>query len=157
MKTIFVAIASFLMFLMNAQAQEPMRLEVNSIPISFLTSSGTHNYSVEIAQKPEELEAGLMFRKDFPSDRAMLFIFSDQHDIMMWMKNTPLPLDMVFVDNDGKVVSVAYNTTPESTILISSGFPTRYVVELNAGEIKKMNLKRGDCVTHPAIEAKCVR
>ncbi|UXM93868.1 DUF192 domain-containing protein [Bartonella sp. HY329] len=157
MKTIFVAIVSIFMLSINAMAQEPMRLEVNSAPISFLTASGTHNYSVEIAQKPEELEAGLMFRRDFPTDRAMLFVFAAQRDIMMWMKNTPLPLDMVFVDNDGKVVSLAYNTTPESTILISSGFPTRYVVELNAGEIKKMNLKQGDCVVHPAIEAKCVR
>ncbi|UXN04478.1 DUF192 domain-containing protein [Bartonella sp. HY406] len=157
MKTIFAAIVSFLMLSTNAMAQEAMRIPVDSAPISFLTASGAHNYSVEVAQKPQELEAGLMFRKDLPHDRAMLFVFAIQRDVMMWMKNTPLPLDMVFVDNNGKVVSLAYNTTPESTILISSGFPTRYVVELNAGEIDKMNLKQGDCVVHPAIAVKCVR
>ena len=157
MKSIFTALFSFVLLSTNAMAEEPMKLPVDETPLSFITSSGTHNYAVEIPHKAEELEAGLMFRTDFPQDRAMLFVFDNERVVTMWMKNTPLPLDMVFADNNGKVVSFAYNATPQSTILISSGFPTRYTVELNAGEIKKMNLKQGDCVIHPAITVKCTR
>jgi uncharacterized protein len=115
-------------------------------PLDFVTASGTQHFSVEVMRTPEELERGLMFRRYLPPDRGMLFDFKVEQPVMMWMKNTYLPLDMVFISRSGLVASIAKNAEPLSERIIPSGAPVYAVVELNAGTADRIGLKPGDRV-----------
>ena len=118
-------------------------------PITIQTSNGEATYYVEIADTLPKMQKGLMDRKKLKSDSGMMFIFSKNHPqpIAMWMKNTYISLDMLFLDSNGKIIALEKNTTPMSERLIRPTLkPTSYVVELNAGEIKKHDIKIGDKV-----------
>jgi len=117
--------------------------------LEIVTSTGPHNFSVEVMRTPEELEKGLMFRRFLPDERGMLFDFKVEKPVMMWMKNTYLPLDMIFIAKSGKVVSITQHAEPMSEKIISSGKPTYSVLEVNAGTVSKIGLKVGDEVHHP--------
>jgi uncharacterized membrane protein (UPF0127 family) len=106
---------------------------------------------VEVARTDPERERGLMFRRFLPKDRGMLFAFETERPLMMWMKNTYLPLDMIFIARSGKVVGVAENTTPLSEHTISSGVPAFAVLEVNAGTAARIGLRIGDTVRHPVF------
>jgi len=105
-------------------------------------------FTVEIADTDMSRERGLMFRQRLPEDRGMLFDFKREDNVAMWMKNTYLPLDMVFISRAGIVVNVAQNTEPLSERIIPSGAPTYAVLEVNAGTAKAIGLKSGDRVQH---------
>jgi len=117
--------------------------------LEITTETGPHNFSVEVMRTPAELEKGLMFRRFLPEDRGMLFDFKIEKPVMMWMKNTYVPLDMIFIAKSGKVVSIALHAEPMSEKIISSGKPTYGVLEVNAGTVNKIGLKVGDEVHHP--------
>lgn len=128
-----------------ARAQELEKLE-------FVTRSGVHAFSVEVMRTPDQQARGLMFRRYLPDDRGMLFAFKRNEPIFMWMKNTYIPLDMVFIDRKGVVVSIARDTEPFSEKTIGSGGPAWAVVELNAGAAARMDLSAGDKVRHPLFD-----
>ena len=94
-----------------------------------------------------------MFRESMLPTHGMLFDFGVMEQVIMWMENTPLPLDMVFVVEGGTVVGVAENTVPFSRDYIFSGTPVRFVLELNAGIASKIGLKAGDKIIHPLVDA----
>jgi uncharacterized protein len=135
-----------------AIAGDAMNFDVDPSPLSITTSNANVAYNLEIADTDLERSAGLMFRQDFPKDRAMLFDFGQTRAVAMWMKNTPLPLDMLFVDATGLVVGVAQNTVPQSLDVISAPGPIRYVVELNAGQAAANSIEPGARLVHPAIK-----
>jgi len=112
--------------------------------LQIVTSSGIHDFSVEVMRTPSELEHGLMFRRFLPRDRGMLFDFKTEKPVMMWMKNTYLPLDMVFISKAGRVVGIAENAEPFSEKIIPSGAPAYGVLEINAGVAAEIGLKAGD-------------
>ncbi len=116
--------------------------------LAFVTRSGVHEFSVEVMRTPGEHGKGLMYRRYMPDDRGMLFDFGKNDVIHMWMKNTYIPLDMIFVGKDGKVFSIARDTEPFSERTVSSGGPVVGVVELNAGAAAKIGLAVGDEVRH---------
>jgi uncharacterized membrane protein (UPF0127 family) len=118
--------------------------------LEIVTASGPHQFKVELADEPSERAKGLMFRRSMPPNQGMLFDFHDEVPIMMWMKNTYIPLDMVFVSRDGTVTSVAPNAVPMSEETIPGGMAYG-VIELNAGVAEKIGLKPGDVVHHPAF------
>jgi uncharacterized membrane protein (UPF0127 family) len=123
-------------------------------PIVELTSErGTVGVPVELALTREQLGRGLMWRDDLASDAGMLFVFGDDVARSFWMKNTPLPLDIIFIDAEGKVVNVAENTTPFSTAPIRSAGPARYVLEVNAGFARRHGIVAGSKVTLPKLPA----
>jgi uncharacterized protein len=93
-------------------------------------------------------ERGLMFRRFLPQDRGMLFDFKTERPVTMWMKNTFLPLDMIFIGRTGRIVGLAENTEPLSEKIIPSGAPCYGVLELNAGTAAKIGLRAGDTVHH---------
>lgn len=116
--------------------------------LEIVTSNGSFRFSVEIADESEERSRGLMFRETMLPTHGMLFDFGETAPIMMWMKNTPLSLDMLFIKEDGTIARIADNTTPFSTAIISSGEPVSHVLELNAGIAKQIGAKPGDRVLH---------
>jgi uncharacterized membrane protein (UPF0127 family) len=114
--------------------------------LSIATASGQHDFSVEVMRTDAGRERGLMFRRYLPRDRGMLFDFDFEQPVMMWMKNTYLPLDMVFIDKKGRVVGIATDTEPLSEKIIPSGAPAYAVLEVNAGTAARIGLKLGDHV-----------
>lgn len=113
------------------------------IPVEIRTARHTYPLRVEVALTAEQQKTGLMHRKTLETD-GMLFVFGNPQFIRMWMKNTFLPLDMVFIGVDGRVVDVAENATPLSEEVITSKKPALAVLELPAGSAKKMHLTMGD-------------
>lgn len=132
-------------------AQQPQSIVPSPVFLSIETRTGVQRFVVEIADEQKEREVGLMFREDLPQDQGMLFDFGTDRMVSMWMRNTPLSLDMVFINLSGTVVRVAENTTPFSPAIISSGEPVRYVLELNAGVASGNGIRSGDKVMHPLV------
>ena len=123
-------------------AQQLQQLEIAS-------KNGVHIFGVEMAVTPEEQARGLMFRRELPEKQGMLFDFGREQPTSFWMKNTYIPLDMIFIRADGRILRVAENTVPHSEELVSSGGPVRAVLEVIAGTAKKLGIAPGDRVTHP--------
>jgi uncharacterized membrane protein (UPF0127 family) len=97
----------------------------------------------------EEKTTGLMYRKELPDGKGMLFDFSPEQQISMWMKNTYISLDMIFIRADGRILRIAENTEPLSTKIISSGGLAKGVLEVIAGTAQKYGIQPGDRVAHP--------
>ena len=113
------------------------------------TKTGKHHFEVEIAKDEATREKGLMFRKYLPEDRGMLFEFDTEEPVEFWMKNTPLSLDIIFIDHTGVVKSIAANAEPLSETTLPSGAPVDGVLELLGGEAAKIGLQPGDQIEHP--------
>jgi uncharacterized membrane protein (UPF0127 family) len=127
-----------------ARAQEPLEA------LEIVTADGSHSFSVEVMRTPEQLAQGLMFRRYMPDDRGMLFDFKIEQPVQFWMKNTYLPLDMIFISKAGKIVSIKENAEPLAEKLIPSGAPVVAVLEVNAGTAARIHAKAGDAV-HASI------
>lgn len=156
MKRLFyVAFCILFLGTFNVSAQQPMHLPVDAKPLIVVTPQGAVRYDVEIAVLAAQTEAGLMFRTDFPNNRAMLFKFGNERNVSMWMANTPLPLDMIFLDKSGKIVSIVEHAQPYSTKIISSNVPAAFTIELNAGQVMAKKIQTGQIVIHPAICGEC--
>ena len=117
--------------------------------LEIATKSGVRVFSVEMATTEEEKTTGLMYRKELPDGKGMLFDFSPEQQISMWMKNTYIPLDMIFIRADGRILRIAENTEPLSTRIISSGGLAKGVLEVIAGTAQKYGIQPGDRVAHP--------
>jgi uncharacterized membrane protein (UPF0127 family) len=112
--------------------------------ITVQTQMGAAEFNVELAITPQQQAHGLMWRYEMPMDAGMLFIFSGEKIIQMWMKNTPLPLDMVFFDKTGTVTHVIERTKPYREDVLSSEKPAMGVLEVNAGTVPLYNIRPGD-------------
>lgn len=119
--------------------------------VEFVTATGAHRVEIEVARTERARETGLMYRRSMPRNHGMLFIFPSEQPVSMWMKNTYIPLDMVFVSRKGRVTSVTRDAVPMSETIISSGPPAFAVIELNAGAASAMGLDVGDQVRHPSF------
>jgi uncharacterized membrane protein (UPF0127 family) len=117
--------------------------------LEIVTKNGVHVFTVEVARTNEERQKGLMFRKELPEGRGMLFDFKPDQEVAMWMRNTYIPLDMLFINGDGTIRRIAENTEPLSERTISSGGPVRGVLEVIGGTAKKLGIAPGDKVAHP--------
>ncbi len=115
------------------------------------TASGPLHLEVEIARNREQRAQGLMFRTSLEANSGMIFIYDSPREISMWMKNTILSLDMVFIAEDGKITRIVANTTPMSEATIPSLGPVRAVLELLAGAAKRLAIKPGDHVRIDAL------
>ena len=116
--------------------------------IAVVTANGTFNLNVELALNPNQRAQGLMNRKEMASNAGMLFDFEHIEPVTMWMKNTLISLDMLFLDDLGTIVFIARNTQPGSLRHISPGRPVRGVLELNAGTAARLGIKHGNRVLH---------
>lgn len=129
-----------------------MRLPVDPDPLIIETVSGEKRFAIEIADEPVERQRGLMYRQSMPEDRGMLFIFPSEGRQSFWMKNTPLALDLLFIDAGGKVRAIGKGV-PFSTAAIAPGVEAQFVLELIAGTAQKTGIEVGSRLSHPRIEA----
>lgn len=122
----------------------------NRSSLVIVTESGRHVFDVELAVAPQQRMQGLMFRRSMAREAGMLFDFgAHPQRASMWMKNTFIPLDMLFITADGRVESIAERTVPLSPEGIPSRGPVRGVLELNGGTVSRLGIKPGDLVEHP--------
>ncbi|AOF88481.1 DUF192 domain-containing protein [Sinorhizobium sp. RAC02] len=123
-------------------------------PLAIITKDGkSHAFTVELAVTPRQREQGLMNRRDMAADHGMLFAFGETRQVFMWMKNTYLPLDMLFLAKDGKVRAIKENAEPLSESIIDSQGPIDYVLELNGGTVKRLGIRAGNRVQSELIES----
>jgi len=122
--------------------------------LEIATRSGVRVFSVELAVTDAERAQGLMNRKQVPEGYGMLFDFKQSQMVSMWMKNTYVSLDMIFIKNDGRIARIAENTKVLSEDIISSGEPVRAVLELVGGTAKKYGIAPGDRVGHPIFSGR---
>lgn len=123
-------------------------------PLTVVTRSGPQPFQVEVARNDADRSQGLMFRRTLAPDRGMLFDFARVEPIAMWMRNTYVSLDMLFIRPDGTVARVAENTEPLSEEQIPSGEPVLAVLEVVAGTAKRLGIRAGDRVEHPVFKAR---
>jgi len=115
-------------------------------PLDVVTARGAFHFTVEIADNPKAREKGLMFRKSLAPDRGMLFDFKSPREVAFWMKNTLIPLDMVFIAPDGRIVSIAREAAPLSEVPIPSGGVVLGVLEVRGGRAAEIGAAPGDKV-----------
>jgi uncharacterized protein len=123
-------------------------------PLEIVTKSGVQVFSVEMATTDQEKETGLMYRKELADGKGMLFDFSPEQQVSMWMKNTFISLDMIFIRADGRILRIAENTEPQSTKIIPSGGLAKGVLEVIAGTARKYGIAPGDRVAHPLFNGR---
>jgi uncharacterized membrane protein (UPF0127 family) len=116
------------------------------------TANGPRQFAVEIATTPAERARGLMFRERLAPDAGMLFLYAVDQPVSMWMKNTLIPLDMLFIARDGRILKIAERTVPLSTTVIASDGEVAAVLELNGGTADRVGLRPGDRVRYAAFD-----
>ncbi len=121
-------------------------------PLSIVSADATHAFTVEVADDRDEISFGLMERESLDADKGMLFDFNPPREPAMFMKNTLIPLDMLFIAEDGSIEMIARNTVPGSLRTISPGVPVRAVLEINGGQAAELGILPGDTVQHPLFE-----
>ncbi|MGB8578196.1 MAG: DUF192 domain-containing protein [Pseudolabrys sp.] len=122
--------------------------------LEIASKTGVHTFAVEVVDNDTDRAKGLMYRKALPEGRGMLFDFHRDQDVSFWMQNTYIPLDMVFIRGDGRILRIQENTEPLSTRLIPSGGPVRAVLEVIGGTTRKLGIAPGDRVASPIFNAR---
>ncbi len=119
-------------------------------PVSITIKGGqVRTFQIEIADTPEAREKGLMFRESMPLDQGMLFVFDREAPVAFWMKNTLIPLDMLFIRADGTIINIYPMARPHDETPIPARAPVRYVLEINGGVAAMLGIRAGDKVTLP--------
>jgi uncharacterized membrane protein (UPF0127 family) len=122
--------------------------------LEIASKTGVHAFSVEMATTEAERQQGLMNRKSLPEGQGMLFDFQRDQEVGFWMKNTYIPLDMIFIRSDGRIWRIAENTEPLSEKIVSSNGPVRAVLEVIGGTARKLGIAPGDRVAHPIFKGR---
>ncbi len=135
-----------LVFLFSPLAFRAPAAALRVEPLTIVTAGGVRHFEVEVADTDATREKGLMFRKSLAADRGMLFDFKTPREVAFWMKNTLIPLDMLFIAGDGHIVSIARNAVPMSQIPIPSGGAVVGVLELRGGRAAEIGVQSGDLV-----------
>ncbi len=131
---------------------QAQRLEVfKKAALTIETRTGKHGFTVEIARTGRQQSQGLMFRRRMAADAGMIFVYPGARSISMWMRNTFIPLDMLFIGADGRIMRIAERTVPQSLETVSSGGPALAVLEVNAGTAARLKIRIGDSVSSAAF------
>lgn len=148
LKKSVVLFAVFLLVMFAAQSVFSDTEKPEIVELKIVSANTTHTFSVEVADEYNERRTGLMNRESLPKDSGMLFIFDEPKVITMWMKDTLIPLDMLFIKN-GVILSIHRNAEPGSLAQISSGDIADSVLEINGGIAEEYGIKAGDSVRVP--------
>ena len=120
-------------------------------PLTIDTTAGPQHFTVEMALTPQQEEQGLMYRRTLAPDAGMLFMQPQTRTAVFWMKNTLIPLDMIFIAQDGRIADIHERAVPLSEAAIASKVPVRAVLEVNGGTVARLNIKVGDRVHDKAL------
>ena len=152
-RPLLFAAAFALLSAVGLQAPLPARTALSRtstlVPLSIATAHGERRFHVEVARTGEEQARGLMFRTVVPKDSGMLFPFGEARPASFWMKNTLVPLDMLFIRSDGTIARIAADTKPQTLDLVDSGEPVIAVLELAGGVAASRRIAAGDRVRWP--------
>lgn len=121
--------------------------------VKIASANGVHVFTVELADDDAERRQGLMFRREMAEDAGMLFDFKEERPVGIWMKNTYIPLDIIFIDRNGVIVKIHPRAEPHSETSMRSDTPVVAVLEINGGVAEKLGVKPGDTVAHPMFDA----
>lgn len=119
---------------------------LEQVPVTVTSSSGTHRFIAEVARTPDEQSRGMMFRPSVAPDRGMIFPYDPPQPVAFWMKDTLIPLDILFIAPGGTILSIAENTVPLSLEPVPSGGAVEAVLELAGGRSAELGIKAGDRV-----------
>lgn len=147
----------FLLAALPACADEEKGGPVEDLTIVSAATGEERLFHVEIAATPEAQEHGLMFRKSMPADHGMLFVFDRQMPRSFWMKNTYIPLDILFLQADGEIHHIARNAVPLDETAVPSNGPVMHVLEINGGVAQMLGIREGDKVRHPVFTGALVK
>ena len=123
-------------------------------PLAIASQTGVHIFSVEIVDNDADRAKGLMYRRELPEGRGMLFDFHRDQEVSFWMQNTYISLDMIFIRGDGQILRIEENTVPLSTRMIPSRGAVRAVLEVIGGTSRKLGIAPGDRVASPTFRAR---
>lgn len=132
----------------NAVPDDAVNTGLRTIPVTFQTASGDLPFTLELAATAREQEIGLMNRTSLPDDGGMIFPHDPPRDARFWMKNTLIPLDLIFISPDKKIIRIAHEAEPESLSPIPSGGTVISVIEIQGGLSRKLGIDEGDSVTY---------
>ena len=150
--TAIVLVLASLSFTDRAHSQSRRSLQqFSTAQLAIETAEGMRQFTVEVAKTPGQHAQGLMFRRRLAADAGMLFVYPRAGIIVMWMQNTYIPLDMLFIDASLRIAHIVQRTIPLSTETINSLVPALSVLELNAGTVSKLGIKPGDIVLSSAF------
>jgi hypothetical protein len=149
MKQVIVVVLACFLWLTGSSAALPESALISKLePVTVASDASVTMFTAEIADTEELRQRGLMFRHLLPEDKAMLFDYGKPRPVAMWMKNTNISLDMLFIREDGTIAAIAENTVPQSLDTISVQEPVRGVLEMAAGTVKRLGLRPNDRVYH---------
>ena len=140
-----VSLAAGALWSQSAAALETANLTIKA-------QSSEYRFAVEIADDAAEREQGLMYRENLAPNAGMLFLYPTEQDVAFWMRNTLIPLDMLFIAADGRIVRIEKSTKPLSETPIPSGAPVRAALELNGGIADQLGIRQGDRVHYPGLD-----
>jgi len=120
-------------------------------PLVIHAGGSAYKFEVEVVSTPADRERGLMFRKSMASNAGMLFVYPNEGPVSFWMKNTLIPLDMLFLKADGSIAHIAHNAVPLDETPIDSGAPVTAVLEVNGGTANALGIKEGDRIESAAL------
>lgn len=132
----------------NVPADQGAQTGLKQVPLTIRSASGVHKFKVELAVTPEEQQQGLMFRRSLGPNDGMLFTYQTAQDVAFWMKNTFIPLDMIFIRADGRIARIA-QATPHSLQPVPSLEPVVAVLEIRSGRSAELGIREGDLVEWP--------
>ena len=141
-----VALAALVALPLTACSADETRLSIQS-------DTGTHQFTVQVVDTPETRARGLMYVQELADDAGMLFDFKEVRPVSFWMRNTYIPLDMLFIEADGTILNIHVNARPHDTTSIPSAGPVQFVLEIPGGRSVELGIEAGDQVTHPRIKA----
>ena len=149
---LFVAALFFLSAFAFAQEDATPVVETDySSPLTILSGETEHAFTIEIADTREKIRTGMMHRPEMAADVGMLFIREQSSLDGFWMRNTLVPLDILFLEDSGKILSIAHNAVPLSERNISPGAPVRYILEIKGGQAGILGIQPGDTVRHERL------
>ena len=135
-------------------AQTPTAAEINAgaqagletVPLTIRSANGTHRFKVEVARTPEQQSTGMMYRRSTPPNHGMIFPYAPPQEVAFWMRNTLIPLDMIFNRPDGSIARIAANTVPMSETPVAVAEPMTAVLEIGGGRAAQLGISEGDRV-----------
>ena len=136
-----------------AQSQEPLGESFQSDVLVIIARHACFRFDIYLAVSPQQQRRGLMFVRELPERTGMLFVYGDEQRRSMWMKNTYIPLDMIFARRDGSITNIVENTVPLSEESVTSSEPATFILELNAGTTRRLSIdKDSRLVWEPAMQ-----